>query len=215
RDVSIAAPGVDVLSLRARRTDFMRTSDHSPYEPGASYIGSDQRYYVSSGTSFAAPIVSGIASLLWSQSPELSHVQVRRMLEQSARDIESPGKDYLTGYGIVDAQAALAADPEFYIHADIERLGRVEIVSQEFVEVVGSVSANQFGRGWLELGAGEEPTAWRRVGTLLVNPIDRGVLSEFRLDELESGTVWVLRVTVEHVNGKTREVRYRFETGQQ
>ena len=98
---------------------------------------------------------------------------------------------------------------------DIERLGRVEIGSQEFVEVVGSATANQFGRGWLELGAGEEPTEWRRVGTPLVNPIDHGVLSEFRLDELETGTIWVLRVTVEHVNGKTREVRYRFETGQE
>src|SRR5690606_3615537 len=61
--VDIAAPGVDVLSLRARRTDTMLGIKDVPYEAGSAYVGADRRYYRISGTSFSAPIVAGVASL--------------------------------------------------------------------------------------------------------------------------------------------------------
>ena len=34
------------------------------YTAGAAYVGDDKRYYRASGTSFSAPLVSGLASLI-------------------------------------------------------------------------------------------------------------------------------------------------------
>ena len=42
-NVSVAAPGLDVLSLRARRTDLMRGVDGTRYSAGAAYVGDDRR----------------------------------------------------------------------------------------------------------------------------------------------------------------------------
>ena len=78
--VAISAPGLDVLSLRARRTDTMRDIPGIEYEPGSAYVGEDRRYYRASGTSFAAPIVTGVASLLLAKNPSLSLEQLKRVL---------------------------------------------------------------------------------------------------------------------------------------
>jgi subtilisin family serine protease len=72
RGIDMAAPGLDILSLRARRTDTMRDISGVEYERAAAFVGADRRYYRASGTSFSAPIVAGAASLLLSSRPELS-----------------------------------------------------------------------------------------------------------------------------------------------
>ena len=91
------APGVDI-----------RTAD----------VGDD--YQVNSGTSFAAPVVSGLAALIMAYYPELSATQVRRVILESARPfgtalVGRPGTEgervpfgelSATG-GVVDARAAL------------------------------------------------------------------------------------------------------------
>ena len=51
--VDIAAPGVDVLSLRARRTDLLSLIRGVKYKRGDGILGEDQSYYRASGTSFA------------------------------------------------------------------------------------------------------------------------------------------------------------------
>ena len=73
-------------------------------------------YDVWSGTSFAAPIVSGAAAWLWTARPELDKTQVMEILRRSARDIGAPGRDSDSGHGILDIPGALAlpapiADP--------------------------------------------------------------------------------------------------------
>ena len=55
--VDIAAPGSDILSLRAIQTDLMQYEDKN-YKKGANIIGTHKHYYHLSGTSFAAPYVS-------------------------------------------------------------------------------------------------------------------------------------------------------------
>ncbi len=62
-----------------------------------------------SGTSMAAPHVSGVAALLWSARPSLSPTQVRALLEKSAKDLGGKGHDSEYGHGLVQAQAALEA----------------------------------------------------------------------------------------------------------
>ncbi|AWV05765.1 S8 family peptidase [Marilutibacter maris] len=82
--VEIAGPGVDVLSTVLN---------------GA--------YGTASGTSMATPHVSGVAALVWSNHKECSNHQIRNALRESAYDLEAPGYDYYSGWGLVQAQAAM------------------------------------------------------------------------------------------------------------
>jgi subtilisin family serine protease len=122
--VQIAAPGVDILSLRAAGTDLNLALRVDGYAPGGAFVGSEQRYYRATGTSFAAPLVSAAAALIWSRSPGLTNLQIARMLLMSAADVETPGWDLYTGAGRLDAARALQADPDWYLLAQVRRPSR-------------------------------------------------------------------------------------------
>ena len=61
------------------------------------------------GTSAAAPHAAAIAALVWSYNPSLSPTQVRQALLSTALDIETPGLDSSSGYGVVMPEPAVAA----------------------------------------------------------------------------------------------------------
>lgn len=89
RHIAVAAPGVDILVPA----------------PGA-------RYQVTSGTSFAAAHISGVAALLIERRPDLSPDAVRKILLSTARDLGPRGRDDQFGAGLADAfNAALQAEP--------------------------------------------------------------------------------------------------------
>jgi thermitase len=85
-DVELVAPGVDVLSDRA----------------GGGYVQM-------SGTSMATPHVAAVAALVAAAQPHGSARALRARLDDTARDLLAPGRDPATGFGMVDASAALAA----------------------------------------------------------------------------------------------------------
>ncbi len=60
------------------------------------------------GTSMAAPHVSGVAALMWSQNPKVAYnnAKIREVLRNTAVDLGSSGKDKYYGYGKVNAYAA-------------------------------------------------------------------------------------------------------------
>jgi subtilisin family serine protease len=88
--IAIAAPGVDIL-----------------------LPAPEANYQVTSGTSFAAAHVSGIAALILERKPGLSPDNVRRILQISAKDLGPRGKDDQYGAGLADAyQAILALEPQ-------------------------------------------------------------------------------------------------------
>jgi subtilisin family serine protease len=60
-----------------------------------------------SGTSMATPHVSGVAALVWSARPTLTAAQVRGLLQDSAKDLGTPQRDNIYGFGLVQAKAAL------------------------------------------------------------------------------------------------------------
>jgi serine protease len=64
------------------------------------------RYGAESGTSMAAPHVSGVAALILSLDPALSPLSVLNVMRNTAHDTAEPGWDYETAWGIVDALAA-------------------------------------------------------------------------------------------------------------
>ncbi|KAL4522406.1 hypothetical protein Ndes2437A_g07185 [Nannochloris sp. 'desiccata'] len=59
-----------------------------------------------SGTSMAAPHVTGIAARIWAAFPECQSFDVRKALESGAKDIGRSGKDINSGYGLVDLNGA-------------------------------------------------------------------------------------------------------------
>ena len=69
----------------------------------------DQKYQMTSGTSFSAAYVSGIAALLLERNPALKPSELRAILTSTARDLGAPGRDELFGYGEADAFAATTA----------------------------------------------------------------------------------------------------------
>ncbi|HET8701129.1 MAG TPA: S8 family serine peptidase [Nitrococcus sp.] len=64
-------------------------------------------YGAPSGTSFATPIVAGVAALIESVNNALSPDQVAAVLTQSAQDLGTAGWDPYYGYGRVNAAAAV------------------------------------------------------------------------------------------------------------
>jgi subtilisin family serine protease len=211
--IALAAPGVDILSLRAQRTDTMRDVPGLDYEPGAAYVGGDKRYYRATGTSFSAPIVTGIASLLLSRKPELSASDLRRILLNSATDIDTPGIDQLTGYGLVDARRALLADPRYFVAASIDAVSVVARKGGHAVRLTGTADADRFSRAWLELGKGESPSEWKKVGAELRKPVRGGTLGDVDTKLLQGAAQWTLRVITEHEDGTQREVRFALDLG--
>ncbi|NVJ51515.1 MAG: S8 family serine peptidase [Gammaproteobacteria bacterium] len=65
--------------------------------------GSDYGY--ASGTSFAAPYVSGIAARIWSLFPNCNAYQIRNALIRNANDANGGGWDKQLGAGIIDTKA--------------------------------------------------------------------------------------------------------------
>ena len=96
--VDIAAPGEGVVSLDPDGEGLVdklaKAGEETPI----------------SGTSYAAPVVSGVVALLRSRSPELTARQVMQRIEDTARRPPA-GWDPVVGHGIVDPLAAVTAGP--------------------------------------------------------------------------------------------------------
>ncbi len=70
----------------------------------------DWGYWFYTGTSCAAPHVSGLAALLLSQNPALGNEEVRELMCGTAVDLGPAGRDDEYGYGRIDAYAALTGE---------------------------------------------------------------------------------------------------------
>ena len=74
----------------------------------AAYPGGEYRLW--SGTSAAAPIVSGLVAMIRSMYPEMNAVNVVNRVIQSARKVGFEGYSNSYGHGIIDAEKALLAE---------------------------------------------------------------------------------------------------------
>ena len=78
---------------------------------GIHWAFTGDEYDYKSGTSMAAPMVSGVAGLVWSRRPELTPYEVKRVILASTdRDETLEGK--VASGGRVNAAGALLADPD-------------------------------------------------------------------------------------------------------
>jgi subtilisin family serine protease len=84
--IALAAPGVDIF-----------------------LPAPDGKYQMTSGTSFSAAYISGLAALMMERNPQLTPAEVRAILTKTARDLGLPGRDDLFGAGEADAFNAVTA----------------------------------------------------------------------------------------------------------
>jgi subtilisin family serine protease len=79
--------------------------------PGADIFlpAPDEKYQITSGTSFSAAYISGVAALMLERNPALKPADLRAILTKTARDLGAPGRDDLFGAGEADAFAAVSA----------------------------------------------------------------------------------------------------------
>ena len=104
----IAAPGGDNRSgIDGGRIwqSTMLTIDVSPANLFPRFDRYDKQGYT--GTSMAAPHVSGLAALLLSQMPNLTPALLEKLIRSTARDLGTAGRDDLYGYGLIEPRIAL------------------------------------------------------------------------------------------------------------
>ncbi|WP_345776328.1 S8 family serine peptidase [Luteimonas salinisoli] len=80
---------------------------------GVNDAAGEPSYWIVSGTSFAAPQVSGTAALVWEAFPWFDNDLVRQTILGTATDIGAPGVDAAFGYGLLDAGRAVAGPGRF------------------------------------------------------------------------------------------------------
>jgi hypothetical protein len=96
--LSVGAPGVRILST----IPVAMAEDEGVY--GLPYAYWD-------GTSMACPYVSALAALIKEKYPDATPYQIRKMIEETADDIDEPGYDTFSGYGRINPLSALNMDP--------------------------------------------------------------------------------------------------------
>jgi len=104
--IAISAPGVDIF-----------------------LPAPDEKYQMTSGTSFSAAYISGLAALMLERNPALKPNEVRAILMKTARDLGAPGRDDFFGAGEADAFAAVSAvtTPAVPVVAVSETLGAKKV----------------------------------------------------------------------------------------
>ncbi|MEO5565627.1 MAG: S8 family serine peptidase [Luteimonas sp.] len=80
---------------------------------GATDTAGSPTYWVGGGTSYAAPLVSGAAAVVWSAFPYFNNDLVRQTLLGTAKDLGAPGVDAIFGHGLLDVGKAVKGPSQF------------------------------------------------------------------------------------------------------
>lgn len=109
-----AYPGVIAATAVDERGDRASFSTRRWYAtvsaPGKEIViaDPDREYYEGWGTSAASAFVSGAVALIRAAHPGLTPPQIKQLLEDTARDVPSGGRDDSRGFGFIDPAAAIA-----------------------------------------------------------------------------------------------------------
>ena len=95
--VDLSAPGVGILAA---------------VPPALDTDGVQDGYQALNGTSFSAPMVSAAMAWVRAARPELPVSSVIQAVRLGARDVERPGWDALTGFGVLNIGKSLSLTPQ-------------------------------------------------------------------------------------------------------
>ena len=204
----------EVMSVGALRPDTLLSffsafgSGMSLVAPGEDILttATDRGYRVVSGTSFAAPHVSGVAALYRSLFPDRDAGELRFALESGARDLGSSGWDIDFGSGLLDAPATLSDAGGGRVSIDHPRSDS-GLAGAEVVPVIGSAVGVGLKSWTVEYGQGETPEEWVGIGSGTGGVLS-GVLGELDPMSVPEGVV-TLSLRIERTDGSTLERRSR------
>lgn len=185
--IDVAAPGVDILSLRAAGTSLGTPVDDS--------------YTRSDGTSMAAPHVSGLAALILAAHADYSNEDARQALRASADNLGQAGFDPSFGYGRINASAAMLVNGVVEAKISAPADGTV---AQSPLTITGLARGASFASYKVEYGLnpgpGLQPPVWTTIQTGSA-AVTGGTLATFDPATVANGT-YTIRLTAYNASGQ-------------
>lgn len=111
--ITFPADANNILAVGAvQNSDFLKTDFSSPgptadgrIKPDVMAVGGETTYInnasvisTGNGTSYSAPLITGLAAGLWQKYPELTNVELKNLIIQSGDNYDNPNNNY--GHGI-------------------------------------------------------------------------------------------------------------------
>jgi len=184
--VDVAAPGINILSLRANGTDM--------YGDGSHIV--DNNYYIASGTSMACPHVAGVAALVLSKKPYLTPREVRTVLRSSTDVVNSDkhiGTGRINAYEAVHKAAHVVAELDHSLdEKDVEGV----------VKIKGTAKGTFFQKYLVEYGRGIYPDEWKQIAVSHTPNFGIMPLAEWNTMGLDEG-LYTIKLTMTTSNGFT------------
>jgi beta propeller repeat protein len=187
---NVASQWDNILSLLAANSSYSHDSSRVV----------QSKYFRTSGTSMAAPHVSGAVALILSPHPNFTQKDVLQILRASADDVNDPGFDISTGYGRLNVGRAL----------QIQSVPKVEITTPIMHATVMTNTAplailgNAYGAGFVRYGLSYRPLLsleWTTIRGGVLTPVQNGVLGTWDVSHLGVKT-YLLKLEVTTQDGR-------------
>ncbi len=146
-----------------------------------------------SGTSAAAPFVSGMAALILSQNPNWGPEAVRAVITSTAQDLGDRGWDGFYGAGLIDVYAALQVEDG--VVARIESPAMDEGFARGPVPVIGTAAGAFIESIMVSYGMGTRPDSWTPLREIQGRQVLSDTLAVWDLATLPD-TTYTLRLQV-------------------
>ena len=161
-DWCLAAPGTDITStVIGGKIDGDVVYDDAGNVVGLDITSQDPEYGHGdlTGTSMAAPHVTGALALLMERYPYLDNPQIRDVLLTTARDLGAEGVDAIYGWGLMDLEKAIEGYGQFRVDTDVvmnQRAGGAKVWEglawDDWTNDIGGPGRlTKSGIGWLRL----------------------------------------------------------------
>jgi subtilisin family serine protease len=195
-NVDVSAPGVDILSLKAKGTDMGRKETN--------IVGGE--YYRASGTSMATPFVSGLAALIIASNRDLTNLEVEEKIISSCDDLGTAGKDAYYGYGRINASQALTLGRGEQVRISDFKVYDTPSDDGDSINVTWTATASSVIKGY-SIYYATEPFASitdEGVQVLLDFPADDPQTDHCTIAGLQEGTGYYVAVVATLISGKSK-----------
>ena len=194
--IDIAAPGYDIVSLRAYGTDMYAIYGVEPGSNNVPAYDKDAILYRASGTSMSCPVVAGVSALVLSKAKEqglnLNSEEIRTILKSSTDPIQS---NKIGGTGRINAQKAIEKTAKVLVDLD-DSLNNKNLEGQTSIK--GTVKVNNIDTQdfTLEIGKWPYPDEWTELN---INKNSNN-LADWNTKDVEDG-----RYTVSYTHLRAHE----------
>lgn len=133
--VSAPADAMGVLSVGATQLASCAKIRYSALgQEFVNYLKPNISCYSPNGTSFSAPIITGLAACLWQKNPSLSNFEIIEIIERSG-NLYPYGNNYV-GYGVPDSKRALKLAEN--LHHNFRRNKKIKSKIDEYILHINS-----------------------------------------------------------------------------